>query len=1237
MKRGGHRKHEQKPRISTKLSAVVLALLMVVMFMPTSVMAERNADTGGETLAAEMQPGPDQESAALKRAAEITPVEAEEGQQTDSEVAQPSEVKTETLAETTGEARDDVGEPSNEGGSSESTPVAIIERTGTEYSDIDEAIDAAESGDTITLLADVEPKKTFYKSLTFSSGENDLYSVTYDVVGWRYSGNLTFDHAKFVVNSDSGAQEAGNPEPARWVSMVLKNATLTLTNGAAASYSFESNFDSNKSVNCAIYTYEGYDSSIIVKEGSSFSVHGRNTKGIKGQGVQLGNTANCKISVTGGSDFLIDGCNRGYVNSPTVEVNHSTFTVQNCSANASNGGTFTAVDSTVNFLNNGGHGLSAGDALIQKSTLTSTGNGYTGIHIGGNLEVTGGSKVTAGGNGWNGWAADLFAGLRINGNGELDSASSIDIENNFEVGMRIEGENSNVDLSAGSVTIKDNGIPNIGSFQNEYYSWDKSSREGKFNNTKGGGIWNKGALRLPESAAVYNNHAEKAGDDIYSTGTVTFGKVGSGWTLDAGANGGGRADASGKVTGIDCRDDIDGWYDDTELHRWEAHWDGMFHTQEVKAGTHAGTVAVKAAHGITYSNVTPVIPDDWSHSKSKTATNLDSKFNSTITLSVPSAEVPIATDVVFVLDKSTSVDVKGSILRMLSELQGSIDNSGATVKVGVVVFNKEANTMLPLTELTADKKDRIENAVESELTSGTNLHAGILAGTKMLDEDTSVDNSRKYLILVSDGITYMYNSKPTAIYSQNGDRTNTAFAGPDIWSVKYGSDEVKESWNSYLGRAKGQIEADGSEYDIPYGTWTYPDGKYISYDTRKHHAMTVDKALYKSYVAYADAASKYHTYALTAESENGSQYLWGPSFMRYLNEGVSGNAGSINFDNIKKEIYYVVGSGSSITDVIGYGTDDHRNDYDFQFVNDIDKIKIVYGGKELEKKEISANTYGFGTDSSVEGGYKFILHYHPKETGNTSEEQFTVDCNVPVTLEDKLQIVYDVHLNDPQTASGTYGKYDKDGSKGYDSLKTNKEAVLHPIDSNGTKLTAEKFPEPTVSYTVSPAPVTPVTPDAPAATLSVRKVWKLDDGGTKPASINVVITRNGRAYTETLSDANNWTYTETVNTTDVITVTEGAIDGFTASMDISGFDFTITNDDAAPDEPDEPVIPDKPSKPTKPSNGSTPNAAATKPAAVSAKGPKTGDDCNVLLYGGIFALAAAGVVVIIWRRRRAAK
>ncbi len=41
-----------------------------------------------------------------------------------------------------------------------------------------------------------------------------------------------------------------------------------------------------------------------------------------------------------------------------------------------------------------------------------------------------------------------------------------------------------------------------------------------------------------------------------------------------------------------------------------------------------------------------------------------------------------------------------------------------------------------------------------ETGGGSNMSAGLLAGEKMLDTDTDVDNSsRKYLILVSDGLT----------------------------------------------------------------------------------------------------------------------------------------------------------------------------------------------------------------------------------------------------------------------------------------------------------------------------------------------------------------------------------------------------------------------------------------------------------------------------------------------------
>ena len=45
---------------------------------------------------------------------------------------------------------------------------------------------------------------------------------------------------------------------------------------------------------------------------------------------------------------------------------------------------------------------------------------------------------------------------------------------------------------------------------------------------------------------------------------------------------------------------------------------------------------------------------EWQTSKSKTATQLDSAFESKVTLSLPSAEEQLVTDIVFVLDKSTS-------------------------------------------------------------------------------------------------------------------------------------------------------------------------------------------------------------------------------------------------------------------------------------------------------------------------------------------------------------------------------------------------------------------------------------------------------------------------------------------------------------------------------------------------------------------------------------------------------
>ena len=164
--------------------------------------------------------------------------------------------------------------------------------------------------------------------------------------------------------------------------------------------------------------------------------------------------------------------------------------------------------------------------------------------------------------------------------------------------------------------------------------------------------------------------------------------------------------------------------------------------------------------------------DDWTpgYSKSKEATNLDENYESRVTLSLPSAEKQLETDVVFVLDKSTSSDVKDAAVNMLKGLNGQVNATSAKVKVGVVIFNKEDHRVLQLTELNDENMSKIEAAINEKIESGTNAHAGLLAGKAMLDEDTSVDASRKYLIFVSDGITYIFddeNGTATSIVTEN--------------------------------------------------------------------------------------------------------------------------------------------------------------------------------------------------------------------------------------------------------------------------------------------------------------------------------------------------------------------------------------------------------------------------------------------------------------------------------------
>ena len=438
-------------------------------------------------------------------------------------------------------------------------------------------------------------------------------------------------------------------------------------------------------------------------------------------------------------------------------------------------------------------------------------------------------------------------------------------------------------------------------------------------------------------------------------------------------------------------------------------------------------------------------PIEWTVTRSKTATALNTRdWTSDVTLSLPSAEEALASDVVFVLDKSTSTELEDQALGMLAALKDQAASTEAKVKVGVVIFNKKAN-VTPLTDL-ATGYDTIEKAIKQEISSGTNTHAGLLAGKQLLDEDTEVAANRKYLIFVSDGITYMYNEDPTVTaWSFKADSWNN-WVGPDNWNSKYDSNDPPADWSAWMTEIGTKVEDQGTKYEYPYkGTVTECTPEDDT--TYKNYANSIDKALYLTYQVYQEAKTQgYNCYAVV----NGrpTDYLWGPDFMRYLADGET-----VNFNKIQNDILYAVSAGSTVEDQMGDA---------FDFVPG--SLKLTVGGTELKSKADGNMTY-FGDDAESlnENDYRFKVLYAP------DTDAFVWTINENVSNFAPVQLTYTVKLTKPETAPGTYGTEDLKGEKDVPADKalfTNKRAVLNAINSAGAQLNPLDFPKPSVSYTV---------------------------------------------------------------------------------------------------------------------------------------------------------------------------
>ncbi|MCQ5092308.1 vWA domain-containing protein [Slackia exigua] len=476
-------------------------------------------------------------------------------------------------------------------------------------------------------------------------------------------------------------------------------------------------------------------------------------------------------------------------------------------------------------------------------------------------------------------------------------------------------------------------------------------------------------------------------------------------------------------------------------------------------------------------------------SMSKTATELTDDNRTKITLSIPSEEEQLDTMVVFVLDKSSFSDTKDKALEMLDALKARADATGANIKVGVIEFNRTAHPSEVL-DLTT-QYDQVKDLFTKQTSGGTNMHAGLLAAKEMLAGNADISDNRKYMVLVSDGSTYLY--CPDGDYTKCSSRAyaptevmggyaiggyyDTAYYQPSL--AEHGNIPVPTttdaaSWEAYLNDVAARDAAsNGAQYDF---AWKYYDEDWPhNLDLAKQTYISMvekiaeqypdpagaDKPAYEAALAktasntdmsrlycnrvYQELAAKYNTFAVGAPTLNpdGANDV---KFVQYLNGGASAS-----FDQIENEILYAVGAGSRIDDYMGV---------DFDFVNDPDSMQVKVGDETLAAEKTAENEYGFG---KIASGYRYLLSYVPGE-----DEHFTFTMNEPVTNFARVQLVYEEKLVNVPTEPGDY------------TFETNAKAVLHPMDSAGTMGPDREFEKPTVNLTVKavkPGPDPTPTPD----------------------------------------------------------------------------------------------------------------------------------------------------------------
>ena len=543
---------------------------------------------------------------------------------------------------------------------------------------------------------------------------------------------------------------------------------------------------------------------------------------------------------------------------------------------------------------------------------------------------------------------------------------------------------------------------------------------------------------------------------------------------------------------------------------------------------------------------------DWNINVSKTATNLkkdaNGDYKTNVTLSVPGVEKNLNSDVVFVLDTSDCVGgVMDQVKTLVEKLKALSSEKKVNIKVGVVAFKGSAAAMFDGELVSVDKavedlnkmiadvaavntKDEKEAAVvkylndnEDFIKKGSNLHSGLLAAQKLLDGDKEVDNDRKYLITVTDGLTYYWNDDQGNVY---GIYCGTASENPwgaelvfNQWGPAFGvdtnsgtwkisSDSPIKNWDNYIENVRSRITADNDEYTanvrkamtdlnlsasavrlIPrdkMGDFNTAGYSCIPNTELKTHAHGIERSIVACIDTYKQlVTSDYNCYVVNTSTNEF------PALVTSELNKLAGQNATIDFNTIENKILYAVDKDSYVVDVIGddFTLDQGSLQVGICTIKEDGTKEVTYLKSYKTEPDAAGNWTQYFGDSDA--ATVLMEHYRFMVAYDAASKTLTWTFNERVSNFDPVQLSYTLKLTTPETTPGTYGQLDLNGN-GYiedkdgkdtetkvdpnKALYTNKSATLTPVDSNGKEGVNKDFPKPSVEYTVKNPYRPPVNP-----------------------------------------------------------------------------------------------------------------------------------------------------------------